>query len=170
MADKNDKQLSFELDRQSPKPPPEEKPAGDPGQKLTWVCHPAKKNMRVTILVSLFILVIMVVVYFATYSPFFTILAFVILFGSLASYYFPARYELTEDKIIVKTKMQTQIKTWSQYRTFYPDKNGVLLSPFARPSRLENFRGIYIRFWNNRDEVMAFVRERMEKNQKGSAE
>jgi hypothetical protein len=60
--------------------------------------------------------------------------------------------------------MQELRKKWSQYRSCYPDKNGVLLSPFVRPSRLENFRGTYIRFWNNREEVVSFVKTMIEKN------
>ena len=45
------------------------------------------------------------------------------------------------------------------FRSFYTDKNGVLLSPFIAPSRLENFRGLYITFDNNRDAVLDFVKE-----------
>ncbi len=132
-------------------------------QVLEWVCHPAKKNPKVTIIVSIFIAVLIVVVYFITYSPWFCLLAFLILFGSLASFYFPTHYRLTDKEIIIKTKAQTLIKKWSQYRTYYPDKNGVLLSPFVRPTRLENFRGLYIKFWYNKDEVVAFVKEQIEK-------
>jgi hypothetical protein len=131
---------------------------------LEWVCHPAKRNRNVTILVSIFIVVIVVVVYFATdHSVLFPVLAFLVLFGSLASFYFPTRYRMTEDEIIVKTRMQTIVKRWSQYRTYYVDKNGILLSPFVRRSRLENFRGTYIKFWYNKDEVVAFVKERIER-------
>jgi hypothetical protein len=35
----------------------------------------------------------------------------------------------------------------------------VLLSPFAEPSRLENFRGLYVMFEGNRDAVTKFVQE-----------
>ena len=45
---------------------------------------------------------------------------------------------------------------------YYVDKSGVLLSPFIRPSRLENFRGLYVRFAGNKDEVMRIVSERIQ--------
>lgn len=129
---------------------------------LEWSCHPAKKNMKVTYLVTAFIIILIGVVYYATdYSVLFAGLAVLILFGSLASFYFPTKYRLTENDIIIKTKMQKLSKKWSQYRSYYPDKNGVLLSPFVRPTRMENFRGLYIKFWFNRDEVVAFVKERL---------
>lgn len=128
---------------------------------LEWICHPAKRNKKVTFLVSVFIVILVGVVYYATYSVWFTILGFLILTGSLAGFYFPSYYKFTTDSIFVKTIMQTLEKKWTQYRSYYPDKNGVLLSPFARPSRLENFRGIYIKFWNNKEEVMTIVREKI---------
>ena len=54
------------------------------------------------------------------------------------------------------------MKLWSDFRSFYADRNGVLLSPFARPSRLENFRGVYVRFGrSNRDEIRDFIRRKV---------
>lgn len=159
MPDENEEQLSLEFKAGEEKSDGSTTEEPVSGRTLIWTCHPAKRNMKVTILVSAFIVMLIVIVYFMTYSIWWPILAFIILFGSLASFYFPTHYKFTEDEIEVKTKMQVHLKKWSQYRTYYPDKNGVLLSPFARPSRLENFRGMYIRFWYNKDEVMAFVKE-----------
>ena len=133
---------------------------------LEWVCHPARRSKKVTYLVSIFIVILVAVVYYATYSIWFTILGFLILTGSLAGFYFPSHYKFTDDGIYVKTTMQTLEKKWTQYRSYYSDKNGVLLSPFARPSRLENFRGIYIKFWNNKEDVMAIVRGKIKRGDK----
>jgi hypothetical protein len=170
MTDKDEKpQLSLDLKAESDSSEAvrtEEKI--DEGRTLEWVCHPARRNRTVTILVSVLIAALVVIVYFLTYSVWFCVLAFLILFGSLSSFYFPTHYRLTENEIIVKTRMQTLHKKWSQYRTFYPDKNGVLLSPFTRPTRLENFRGIYMKFWYNKDEVVAFVKEQIEKQKSES--
>lgn len=165
--DKNSKeakeQLALSLEAASKQESAEVSEKAGEGSTLEWVCHPARKNRRVTALVSIFIAVVVVVVYFATdHSVLFSVLAFLVLTGSLASFYFPTRYKMTEDEIIIKTKMQTLVKKWSQYRTYYVDKNGVLLSPFVRRSRLENFRGIYIKFWYNKEDVVAFVKERIE--------
>jgi len=160
--EKDESQLSlgFEADSKKIQPGEDKK---EFSSSLEWVCHPAKKNIKVTALVSIFIVILVGVVYFMTYSIWFALLGFLILFGSLASFYFPTSYRLTDDEIIVKTKAQTLKKKWSQYRTYYPDKNGVLLSPFARPSRLENFRGLYIKFWYNKDDVIAFVKKQINK-------
>ncbi len=60
-------------------------------------------------------------------------------------------------------------REWSHFRSFYPDKNGVLLSPFAKPSRLENFRGVYILFGENKDEILDFIRMRITKVHAGES-
>jgi hypothetical protein len=166
MPDKEPDQLSFDLPAASKSSKSDQKKEDEAeydGPVLEWVCHPAKKNLFRTIAVSLFIIVLVVIVYYMTFSIWFTILAFVILTGSLLPFYFPTRFKLTEKEIIIKSTMQTQKRKWSQYRSYYPDKNGVLLSPFLRPSRLENFRGLYLRFGDNRDEVMAFVKRMIDK-------
>ncbi len=163
--EQNDKQTS--LDLPVPAAPSDSGGAANVEKEpiiLDWICHPAKRNKKVTIAVSIFIAILVTVVYYATFSVWFTILGFLILTGSLAGFYFPSHYQFTNSKIIVKTKMQTLEKKWSQYRSYYSDKNGVLLSPFGRPSRLENFRGIYIKFWNNKEEVMAIVKDKIKRD------
>lgn len=155
------KQLSLEFESVAEERESETPGKENAGETLEWTCHPAKQNRTRTILVTAFIAAVVLAVYFWTYSALFTILAVLILTGSLAAYYFPTRYTLTDEEIIIKTTTQRLVKKWAQYRSYYPDKNGVLLSPFVRPSRLENFRGVYIRFSGNKDLVMGFVMRKM---------
>ena len=169
ISQEDKEQLSLEL-KAEPKPKPEPEGIRPEGKVLEWVSHPAKRKPLVTVVVSLFIVLLVIIVYYMTYSVWFSALGFVILYGSLSAFYFPTRYRLADDGIEVKTTFQRLHKKWSQYRTCYPDKNGILLSPFARPSRLENFRGLYLRFWYNRDEVMAFVNKQIEKNRAAEKE
>ena len=94
-------------------------------------------------------------------------LAGVIFMGALSTFFFPTKYELSKDKVKVKYLFTSVAKEMSMYRTFYPDKNGVLLSPFTRPSRLENFRGLYVRYHRNKDEVDTFVKKIFEERASG---
>jgi len=160
----NNTQFSIDFKTADKKESEQKEKPDNGGEVLEWVCHPAKRNRLVTLAVSIFIVLSVVVVYYATYWPWFAILAFLILTGSLTGFYFPTRYRFTDEDIFIKTVTQTAHKKWSQYRTYYPDKNGVLLSPFVRPSRLENFRGVYIKYWNNRDEVLAYVKEHVRRD------
>jgi hypothetical protein len=130
----------------------------DEGTVLAWTTHPLKRKPLAAALVTLFILVTGFLVYVVTESKAFGTLALVVLFASLAKFYLPTKYRLTDKRIMVKSTTQTIYKNWSQFRSHYRDRNGVLLSPFVRPSRLENFRGLYLIFEQNRDEVMDFVK------------
>jgi len=137
-------------------------PEPDEGVVLEWTCHKAKRNPLLTALVSALILVFSIVVFYATEnSAVFAGLAMVILFLSLSRFYLPIRYRLSDRRIMIKSLTQTLYKEWSVYRTCYPDKNGILLSPFVQPSRLENFRGIYLLFNDNAREVTEFVKARI---------
>jgi len=140
-----------------------EQPLPEPPE-LAWTVHPFRRRPAVSIAVTLFITLIAVVVYYSTDSTGFALLALVVLFASVARFYFPTSYCFTADQVMVKTVMQTIRKDWSLYRSYYPDKNGVLLSPFVEPSRLENFRGLYLMFERNRDEVLGCVQRHIDKS------
>lgn len=122
-----------------------------------------KRRRWVTVLVTIFIFVVTAVVFYTTESRWFAIFAMVVLMLSLAKFYFPTHYRLSSEGVFIKTTTQKIHKPWSQFRSSYADKNGILLSPFPEPSRMENFRGLFVMFWNNRDEVTAFVKDQIEK-------
>ena len=136
-------------------------PDEDAGEVLEWTCPPVKRRPLVSVLATSFVLLVSAMVHYATGSAGFALLALIILLASLAKFYFPTTYRLTDRRIVVKTTTQTLDKEWSVYRSYYRDKNGILLSPFAEPSRLENFRGLYIMFAGNGDAVTAFVKKRL---------
>ncbi len=140
--------------------------AAQSGPCIEWQVHPAKRRPWVTALVSAFILLVSFLVLVATDSKWFSFFSLVVLFASLAKFFFPTGYRLDEQGVTIKTTTQTLRKEWNLYRSYYPDKNGVLLSPFPSPSRLENFRGIYLIFDRNRDEVVAFVERQMKQTGK----
>ena len=137
----------------------EAKTEDDSSIVLKWRCHPVTRRPWVSVAVTVFVALVVVLVYYGTeHSKAFATLAMVVMFASLAKFFFPTSYKLTDKKIFIKTTTQTLVKEWSIYRSFHPDKNGILLSPFARPTRLENFRGLYLMFSENRDEVISFVK------------
>ena len=128
---------------------------------IRWSTHPVKRSSKISILVILFLFVVWFLVYLTTFSLLLTILSVVIMLGSLSPFFLPTYYELDDEKIKVRFFFNTKEKEWSMFRSFYVDKNGVLLSPFERPSRLENFRGLYIRLNQNENEVVDFVKSKI---------
>jgi len=132
---------------------------------LRWRSHPLMRKKLTSLLVVLCLLGVWVSVYFTTLSLTMTLVSILILLGALCPFFLPTDYELTSDKVKVRFFFSQKEKEWSFYRSFYVDKNGVLLSPFERPSRLENFRGIYIRFDRNKDQVVKFVSSKVNKKE-----
>jgi hypothetical protein len=119
------------------------------------------RERRKRLLLVLCVLLGLPVIILVFYGPFFAVLAIVILGASLGSFFLPTDYVLYRGGGEMRFMGITRRFTWMQYRSYYPDRNGVLLSPFPRPSRLENFRGIYLRFGERVDDIMAVVTERM---------
>ena len=134
---------------------------GEPAVLLEWVSHPMKRSPGKTALAVLSILLAGVAAGWIMEAPGLGIVAVILMFASLAKFFLPTRYTLTESGVTVKTTTTTFSRPWSQFRSFYADKNGVLLSPFATQSRLENFRGLYVTFEENKERVIAIVREQV---------
>lgn len=126
--------------------------------ELTWQSLPARRSPARTAMVVLVLAAVFLFISWYTGSGFMGLVLTVVLVLSLGAYFFPTWYAFSEQGIMVRTLITKFERPWSTYRSHWPDRNGVLLSPFPHQSRLENFRGIFIRFENNRDDVLAFVR------------
>jgi hypothetical protein len=130
---------------------------------LKWSSHPLKKNVWVSILVIIFLFAVWLAVYLTTWNALLLALSVVIMLGSLTTFFLPTRYELDDDKVKIIYVLSMRERKWDTFRSYYVDKNGVLLSPFEKPSRLENFRGVYIRFDRNREQVVEFIKSKIRK-------
>lgn len=129
---------------------------------LAWRSHPlqragARRGLAIGVTIGIPLALLFL------YGPFYALLAVAILGGSLASFFLPTHYVLYAGGLEARFLGVNRRFTWDQFRSYYPDKNGVLLSPFTRPSRLENFRGFYLRFDGCRDEILRIVSERVRK-------
>lgn len=127
---------------------------------LEWRSHPVKQGgKRLWVVIGVFVL--FPVGLTLLYGPFYGVLALVILGGSLATYFLPTDYFFYTGGLESVFLGVRRRFTWDQFRSCYPDRHGVLLSPFPQPSRLENFRGIYLRFDGQASKIMAIVSERV---------
>lgn len=122
-----------------------------------WKVHPLRENWTRSILLLLFLLLLFLGIYWLFQSAFITLLSTIFVTSSLYRYFVPFRYELHEHELVVTAPFYRLTKSWDAFRSFYVDNNGVLLSPFAKPSRLENFRGVYVHLGANRSEVLDFI-------------
>ncbi|UCC10965.1 MAG: hypothetical protein JSW02_06245 [candidate division WOR-3 bacterium] len=127
---------------------------------MKWSIHPARKHRLKTIITGFFIVCFLVFVT-VLYGTIFGLLGLLILFFSLYSYYFPTHYEATENAIIIKNVFMTQRRELSEFKRVYRGKNGILLSPFRRKTFLNHFRGVFLLLPEKRDEITAFLEERI---------
>lgn len=128
---------------------------------LNWRIHPFKRDWKVSGGLCLVLLLVPILTTAYVGSLALGIFFMVVMLVSLSRFFLPTEYQLNSDGVTIKSTFGTQQRNWAQFRSCYPDKNGVLISPFAGPSRLENFRGMYLIFEKNREEVLAFVRHHL---------
>jgi len=86
------------------------------------------------------------------------LLSAVLLGAAMLRYFVPTRLSLGPDGAQVVHLGRRRKMAWSEVRAVRVLSDGVFLSPFARPSRLESFRGCFLACGANREEVIAFVR------------
>jgi hypothetical protein len=134
--------------------------------KLEWSVWPAKEKPLLSLGLIVLLFAIWIAVGYIYREAIWVVLAVVLLSGAVAPYFVITRYRLDEEGIATKRYLTPMKKRWEELRSFYPDKNGVLVSPFAKPSRLENFRGMYLRFGGNREAVLNVLEERIGQREK----
>jgi len=140
--------------------------AAPPTLPLEWSVWPAKERPLLSFGLIVFLFAIWVAVGYFYREGVWVLLAIVLLSGAVAPFFVITRYRLDEKGVSIKRYVTTMKKRWEEMRSYYPDKNGVLVSPFAKPSRLENFRGVYLRFGGNREKVLAVLEQNIGQRKK----
>ena len=131
---------------------------------MKWTVHPAKRDLTKTIVSGCFIVAFIVLVGIF-YGIFWSVFGFVVLFVSLHSYFFPTSYEIDDNEVMVKNIFMTQKRKLSEFRKVYIGRNGTLLSPFRRKTFLNQFRGVFLLLPHDREHIVEFLRERIEKKE-----
>ena len=131
-----------------------------------WKVWPAKERPLLSFGLIVFLFAVWIAVGYIYREVVWVFLAVILLLGAVAPYFVITCYGLDREGISVKRYFTTTRKKWGELRSFYPDKRGVLVSPFANPSRLENFRGVYLRFGGNREKVLAVLEQNIGQRKK----
>ena len=125
---------------------------------LSWSVHPLVENWRKSVLLGVFLVFLLLVIYLGFQLISITVLSAIFLIGSLYKYLLPFHHQFESDRLVITSCCYKMERSWEMFRSFYVDANGVLLSPFAHPTRLENFRGVYVRFGKHPpEEIVNFV-------------
>jgi hypothetical protein len=124
---------------------------------LRWRVHPLVEQPAKSLALIVILAGILVIVQLSFGEPGWTVVSGVLLFAWLARYFFPTTYECGEEGVRVGFLGFVRERRWGEFRRFEVYRTGIHLSPFAKPNILDNFRGLFMLFHNNRDEVVEFV-------------
>lgn len=69
----------------------------------------------------------------------------------------PVTYTISEKGVSSKCGLSVSEITWDRIYRIWEDGDGLKLSPLKEGSRMEVFRGVYLRYLGNRDEVLAKI-------------
>ena len=81
-----------------------------------------------------------------------------ILFLATADYFIPMRFWITQEAAFRRGIFGVKFMRWSSVKHCYLDEKGIKLSPLENQSRSEAFRGLFLYFGDNRDELVETVR------------
>jgi len=124
---------------------------------VSWTVQPWRRNRPLGIAVALLVLAVTFGVRVVFGSMGWAAMALVLLTLSVARFYLPTRYALNAHGARMQGPFGTVEREWSAFRAWFVGTDGVLLSPFTKPSRLAFTRGIFLPFDDHRDEVLAAV-------------
>jgi hypothetical protein len=127
---------------------------------ITWVSLPLRDEPwpKTALLLTLVGATVLVG---ALQAVFYGVLALALLLVLLGPYFLPCRFEISQRGVKKRFFLFNRDRPWSEYKRYVPRKDGVFLSTFPAPSRLDSFRGDFLRFsrTTDRERVMALVRQ-----------
>lgn len=127
---------------------------------LCWKVHPLRQERAgKSILLVVIVGAVSWVAAFSFGHFAYGLLSLSILIFSLAHYFFPSRYSLDETGVSRTLLGHQTRRVWAEFRRVDARSNGLFLSPFARPSRLDSFRGLFLPFHKRGDQVVYYVQQ-----------
>lgn len=124
---------------------------------LQWKVHLLRWHPRKAWGAAGAILAAAMVVGFAFHSPGMGIMALVLLWLATRDYWLPIHYYVNEKGAGVRYFGAIFDITWDRVKYVTVTHDGVKISPLPPSSRLEPFRGVYLRFADNREQVMEAI-------------
>jgi hypothetical protein len=130
------------------------------GLALSWVSWPLREEPQSAWIVAAFTLLTGGGLLAYTHNWGWAAGGAALLLLTVRAWFLPTRFTLDAQGATRRCLGVERRMPWTRVRRASPDRRGVLLSPLPYPSRLETFRGLYLRFAENREAVMAFVQEK----------
>lgn len=124
---------------------------------LQWTVHLLRRAPQKAWKAAATIVLAGVLVGFSFRSAGMGLLALVLLWLATREYWLPIRYYVNERGAGVRYLGAVFDITWDRVKYVTITDEGVKLSPLPPRSRLEPFRGVYLRFSDNREQVLEAI-------------
>ena len=113
---------------------------------LTWRVHLLRRRPERLPLVVVIYLLAIGSVWLMFGSPLPVCAALLLLTGAISEYLFPIEYRLTEASVAAAGGTSKTALRWQDVRRVVFRRSGVLLTALPAPSRLDSFRGVFLRY------------------------
>lgn len=126
---------------------------------MHWESHPlTEEPILKSVTLCMLIIAFAVAVTISFNGIAYGLVTLIILSLSTSRYLLPTRYSLDENGVEIVHLLRCQRHPWTSFRRTASQRDGVFLSPFAASSRLDSFRGCFLRYGGNSDAVQAYVK------------
>ncbi|MBM3329449.1 MAG: hypothetical protein FJY67_08280 [Calditrichaeota bacterium] len=126
---------------------------------LTYTAHPMRESPARAILFWLIVAFTLWAVWWNVQSVLLTVVAALVLIGALTSFILPTRYRIGPEGASYERLTGSKRLEWSRVRSVSDERDGIFLSTFVSRNVLENFRGLYLPYRDNRDDILTLVRK-----------
>jgi hypothetical protein len=131
----------------------------NPELEKEWTVHLAARQPKRAFAVAGVCLFALFLSFAAFRSVSFTILMGAVLFSSLSDFFLPVHYRLTETGAEARHLWTFARIEWKQVKRRLMSNEGIKLSPLRRTSRLDAYRGVFLRFGDeNPDTLLETIR------------
>jgi len=90
----------------------------------------------------------------------FSIIGFAVIATATAEFWIPQKFKIDDSGASSRNGFAVTSISWSDVKRVTEDDDGVKLSPLEKDSALSPFRGVYLRYCSNRQEVIRAIEER----------
>ncbi len=114
---------------------------------MEWTVHMARKR-PLKAAATIAIIASTIAIGWVWVHPLIAFLMGLFLLNAVGDFLFPIHYKVTEEGIEVTSFLRDRKVRWEQIRRLNVFQDSVFLSPYPKPSRLDNLRGIWL-YWDS---------------------
>lgn len=131
-------------------------------EPLSWKVNIGNQMPQKRLAVAVITMIVAVVGYMFIGGILGALVGVVVMVASTAELFMPVTYQLNSEEARSHCGFNVTAIRWENVKRLIDMPDGVRLSPLEKNSRLDAFRGVYLRFSGNQDEVLGKIAELIE--------